>query len=335
MDYFKMIGKQNPQLSILDGALNSRKKRCRTETLLEKINKFVQWDKLEALCTGMYQDTKRGHPSLPIVVALKCLFLQFLYNLGDPALEDALIDRLSFQRFIGISFDREIPDYSTIWRFRDRLIKANILTTIFEEIIRELDEQGVILRKGTLIDATIVQAARKPKNHHKVPQHFSQKSAQQDYDAKTTKKGGTMYYGYKGHIATDEGSNIIRKTIFTPANVHDSRELDTLICGDERSVFADKAYADDDVKRKLRQKGVYCGILDKGRRNRQLSQKQKHANKQKSKVRNAVERPFAHFKKLMGYVRVRYVNLERNELHFTFLCILHNIRRGIALTMTT
>ena len=143
-----------------------------------------------------------------------------------------------------------------------------------------------------------------------------------------------MYYGYKGHIATDEGSNIIRKTIFTPANVHDSRELDTLICGDERSVFADKAYADDDVKRKLRQKGVYCGILDKGRRGRQLSQKQKHANKQKSKVRNAVERPFAHFKKLMGYVRVRYVNLERNELHFTFLCILHNIRRGIALTMT-
>lgn len=108
-----------------------------------------------------------------------------------------------------------------------------------------------------------------------------------------------------------------------------------MISGDERAIFADKAYYDDENKRKLRGKGIYNGILDKGRRNRPLSKKQKKDNKQKSSVRNAVERPFAYFKSRLGFNKVRYVNLKRNELQFTFLCIIHNIRRGIALTASS
>ena len=335
-DYNTMIGKQNSQLSILDSAFSARKKRSRTDKLLENINKFVNWNRLETICKGMYKDSKRGRPSTPIVIALKCLILQFLYGLSDPELEDALIDRFSFQRFLGISFDTEIPDFTTIWRFRERLIKANLLDEIFEDFLKVLDEKNVILRKGTLIDATLVQAARKPKKKHDKQDNKTSKTArqmaQQDHDATGTKKGKKQYYGYKGHIGVDEGSNIIRKTKFTTASVHDSRERDNLICGDERSVFADKAYFNDNVKRTLRKKGIYNGILDKGKRNHPLSDKQKKKNKKKSRVRNAVERPFAHFKKHMGYRCVRYVNLRRNELHFTFLCLIHNIRRGIALT---
>ena len=276
----------------------------------------------------MYKDTNRGRPSLPIIFALKCLVLQYLYNLSDPALEDALIDRLSFQRFLGISFDTEIPDFTTVWRFRERLVKANLLDKIFESVLKQLDKRNIILRKGTLIDATLVQAARK-----KVKQDGkTRRSSQQDYDATGTKKGGKQYFGYKGHIGTDEGSNIIRRVRFTTASIHDSRELNNLICGDERSVFADKAYASNNIKRNMREQGIYYGIMDKGRRGRpKLSEKQKKANSWKKKVRNAVERPFAHFKKHMGYRYVRYVNLKRNELHFTFLCLIHNIRRGIAL----
>ena len=278
----------------------------------------------------MYKDTNRGRPSLPIIFALKCLVLQYLYNLSDPALEDALIDRLSFQRFLGISFDTEIPDFTTVWRFRERLVKANLLDKIFESVLKQLDKRNIILRKGTLIDATLVQAARK-----KVKQDGkTRRSSQQDYDATGTKKGGKQYFGYKGHIGTDEGSNIIRRVRFTTASIHDSRELNNLICGDERSVFADKAYASNNIKRNMREQGIYYGIMDKGRRGRpKLSEKQKKANSWKKKVRNAVERPFAHFKKHMGYRYVRYVNLKRNELHFTFLCLIHNIRRGIALTV--
>jgi IS5 family transposase len=325
-----MIGKQKSQISILDSAFNTRKKHCRTDKLLRNIDKFVNWDNLETICKRMYKDSKLGRPSLPIIFALKCLILQYLYNLSDPALEDALIDRFSFQRFLGISFDTEIPDFTTVWRFRERLIKAKLLDKIFEIVLKNLDKRNIILRKGTLIDATLVQAARK-----KVKQDGkTRRSSQQDYDATGTKKGGKQYYGYKGHIGTDEGSNIIRRVRFTTASIHDSQELNNLVCGDERSVFADKAYADDNIKRNMRERGIYCGIMDKGRRGRpKLSEKQKKANSWKKKVRNAVERPFAHFKKHMGYRYVRYVNLKRNELHFTFLCLIHNIRRGIALTV--
>ena len=121
-----MIGKQNSQLSLLDGAFNARTKRSRANKLLKKIDKFVNWENLESICKRMYKDSKRGRPSIPIIVALKCLVLQYLYNLSDPALEDALIDRLSFQRFLNISFDTELPDFTTIWRFRERLIKADL-----------------------------------------------------------------------------------------------------------------------------------------------------------------------------------------------------------------
>jgi transposase, IS5 family len=325
-----MIGKQKSQISLLDSAFNTRKKHCRTDKLLNNIDKFVNWDNLESICKGMYKDSKRGRPSLPIIFALKCLVLQYLYNLSDPALEDALIDRLSFQRFLGISFDTEIPDFTTIWRFRERLVKANLLDKIFESVLKQLDKRNIILRKGTLIDATLVQAARKKVKQDSEPHQ----SSQRDHDATGTKKGGKQYFGYKGHIGTDEGSNIIRRVRFTTASVHDSREFNNLICGDERSVFADKAYADDNIKRNMRQQDIYYGIMDKGRRGRpKLSKKQKKANNWKKKVRNAVERPFAHFKKHMGYRYVRYVNLKRNELHFTFLCVIHNIRRGIALTV--
>ena len=328
-----MIGRRKSQISLLDSAFSSRTKRSRSDALLKKIHSFVNWEDLEVLCAGMYKDSRRGRPTFPILFSLKCLILQYLYNLSDPSLEDALIDRLSFQRFLGISFDSEIPDFTTIWRFRDRLIKANLLDKIFDSILNQLDEKSIILRKGTLIDATLVHAARKYKKHEdEGANNNSRRNAQKDTTASHTQKGKKHYYGYKGHIGTDQGSNIIRKRKFTTANVHDSRERDALISGDERSVFGDKAYSDDKVKRKLRKAGIYNGILDKGRRNRPLSEKQKKGNKQKSSIRNAVERPFAYFKNRLGFRRVRYVTLRRNELHFTFLCIIHNIRRGIALT---
>lgn len=327
-----MIGTAKTQLSLLDGAFNRRsRKPSRTDNLLKRIDEFVDWNKLVDVCTVVFKDSKRGRPTTPIIFSIKSLFLQFLYGLSDPALEDALTDRHSFQKFLGIGFDEEVPDFTTIWRFRERLVKKQLYDRLFEIIVADLDTRGIILRRGTLIDATIVQGARKP---HKAEADDKEKTlrtkAQQDRDAAFTKKGKKTYYGYKGHIGVDEGSGVIRKKVFTPANVHDSKETDALISGDERSVFADKAYPSEERKRAMRQKGVFCGILDKGYRNRPLTKKQKKMNKKKSRVRSAVERPFAHFKYLYGYRRSRYVNTARNDLHFTFLCIIHNVRRGIA-----
>jgi len=328
-----MIGTRNSQISILDGAFNSRTKRSRSDALLEKLADAVDWKRLAEISRGVFKDTKRGRPTIPVEFSLKCLFLQYLYNLSDPALEDALIDRLSFQRFLGISFDRDIPDFSTIWRFRERLTNTGLYDRLFEAVVADLDAEGMVLRRGTLVDATIVHAARKQRRSE--PDEGTpaapREESQHDHDATVTKKGKTFYYGYKGHIGVDQGSDIIRTKRFTTASVHDSTEFSNLVSGDERSVFSDKAYANDETKREFRAKGIFNGVLDKGRRNRPLSRKQKKDNAQKSSVRSAVERPFAHFKRLYGYVRTRYVTLRRNDLQFTFLCMIHNFRRKIAL----
>lgn len=343
-----MIGKQNNQLSILDGVLSGRKKLSRSDNLLKQINDFVDWQRLSKICEKGYKNSTRGRPSIPLIVSVKCIFLQYLYDLSDPALEDAIIDRLSFQRFLGVTFDEELPDFSTIWRFRERLVKHNLYNTLFEAVQSDLDNRGLILRRGTIVDATIVNSARryhKEKNRNdndpsspvltdrdeQINSASSRKDAQQDHDATVTKKGNKYYYGYKGHIGTDQGSDIIRRKQFTPANIHDIQKLENLMSDDERAQFGDKGYFSDEYKRDLRKKGVYCGILDKGKRDHPLSTRQKQRNKQKSRVRCAVERPFAQMKKWYGYVRARYVNLKLNDLHFTFLCIIYNVRRGIAL----
>jgi IS5 family transposase len=324
-----MIGKQKSQFSLLDGVFNRRTKKGRTDALLRKIDQFVDFRPFERMCEPMYKPSKRGNPSTPIIVSLKCLILQYLYDLSDPALEDALIDRLSFQRFAGITFDTDIPDYSTIWRFRDRLIKAGLLDTIFAEVLRQIDEKGLVLRRGTIVDATLVKAARKKRKLD----NDAPKSPQRDSDATATKRGKKGYFGYKGHIGVDQGSGIIRRVRFTTASAHDATERANLLSGDERAVFGDKGYADDTLKRECRRTGTYYGVLDKGRRGRPLlSSRQKKRNRQKNRIRAAVERPFAHFKHLMGYVHVRYVNLARNALHFSFLCMIENIRTALALT---
>ncbi|MEA2063163.1 MAG: transposase [Gemmatimonadota bacterium] len=122
-----MIGKQKSRIPLLDSAFSKRQKRSRSDERLKKIDAFVDWDKLEAICKQAFSGTRRGGPTVPIKISLKCLILQYLYNLSDPELEDALIDRFSFQRFLGISFDEDIPDFTTHWRFRQRLIKAELV----------------------------------------------------------------------------------------------------------------------------------------------------------------------------------------------------------------
>jgi len=334
-----MVGQLKPQVSLLDSAFNRRKKRSRSDSLLQKIDQFVDWKKLEDICRPMYKPSRRGRPTVPMQFSLKCLILQYLYSLSDPALEDSLVDRFSFQRFLGISFETDIPDFSTIWRFRERLSKSGLLEKVFDAVLKQLEQRHIVLHRGTLIDATLVQAARrhpKPESSQESDRSSGgRQSSQKDRDASSVKQGKKFCYGYKGHIGVDQGSGIIRKQSFTSACVHDSQQTTELICGDEQALFADKAYANDELKRTCRKEGVFYGILDKGRRNRPLSQKQKKANKRKSSIRNAVERPFAWFKRILGYRMVRYVNLRRNALQFTFLCIIHNLRRGVCLSEKT
>jgi len=177
----------------------------------------------------------------------------------------------------------------------------------------------------TNVDTTIVPAARK------APKEGDRSSSQKDLDARATKKGKKGYFGYKGHIGIDRDTGLVHHAEFTAAHVHDSQVFEQLLTGEEMAVFADKAYGSDERKRTFRAQGIYYGIQDKAYRNRPLSPRQKRENRKKSRIRNHVERIFAHLKRWYGYVRVRYLTYGRNRLQFLFLCMVYNIRRAIVL----
>jgi len=175
-------------------------------------------------------------------------------------------------------------------------------------ILEMLESKGLILRRGTIVDASIVESARRPGKDRDSRQH--------DRDAGYTRRGKRYYYGYKMHVGLDEGSEIIRRVSFTSADVHDMQEIDKLISNDEQAVFGDKGYYDSWTKRSLRGAGIYCGILDRKPRGKELSRRQVKRNRRKSQVWSSVERVFAQLKERYGFRRVRYLNYRRNRLQF-------------------
>jgi len=318
------------QMSLGDYQVNQNRRKTRTELKLASIDKIVNWAKLVQLFTVIDKTDKYigGRPRKEILMMIKALFVQHLYDLSDPELEEQLNDRISFQRFTGIGMDLKVPDHSTIWRFKESLLKHGLLKCLFEQILGDIESKGLIIRKGTIVDATIIRSTNRPLSRQKRAELQEQPSSQIDREAQSTKKNGKYYYGYKGHIGTDVGSKIIRKVRFTAANIHDIKEFKNLVSGDEQSVFGDKAYSDDTVKQESRKGGFYYGILSKGRRGRGLTRKQIKKNKQLSTIRAQVEHPFAYMKRVLGYEYARARTLVRNELRFIMSCTLYNVMRA-------
>jgi len=308
-----MLGKENKQPSL--GQLEAVS-RLPKDHFLKVIDQKIDWKPIEKELNKLYP-SKRGRPSYPPLMMFKALLLENWYNLSDPALEEAIRDRISFQWFLGLSFTDDIPDETTICRFRGLLADRGLNDKLFRLVNKQLDSMGLILKRGSLIDATLVEANRRPGG---------------DPDADWTKRGKKVHYGYKVHMTVDQGSEIIRNVDLTPASVHDSNKFVEMICGDEGAVFADKAYDKDGRKAVLREYGIYCGIMNKGRRNRKLSRRQKRLNKAFSKVRSAVERPFGVLKRSYGWSRVRYVGLVKNRAHIFMASICFNLKKMVVLS---
>lgn len=307
-----------------------RKKQSRAVATLDKINQVVNWQALVNIVEVIDKSNtdKGGRKPLPFDWKVKMLFLQYAFNLGDEELEDQLIDRLSFQRFVGINFDQEIPDFTTLWNFKEALIAHKLMDRIFSSINHQLELNGLILKKGTIADATIIESDNKPLSKQKRDTLESKPSVQIDTQAQSTEKNGKKYFGYKGHIGVDVESKLIRKRKFTPANVHDSQAFEHVLSGDEKSIWADKAYPNDKHKRIARTLGIFYGILDKKKRGKALSGKQQKRNKQKSSVRAAVEHPFAFMRKKLKMGLATAKNKARNALRFDMNCILYNVLRA-------
>jgi len=320
------------QLSLMDSiwSFSKRKKQSRAVATLAKIDAVVNWSALVNIVKVIDKSNtpKGGRKPLPFEWKLKMLFLQYAFNLGDEELEDQLIDRLSFQQFVGIGLSHEIPDFTTLWYFKEALVKHKLMDRIFSSINSQLELEGLILKKGTIADATIIESDNRPLSNGKRKTLEENPSTQIDTQARSTEKNGKHYFGYKGHIGVDVESKLIRKRKFTPANVHDSQAMEEVLSGDEKSIWADKAYPNNKHKRIARKMGIYYGILDKKRRGGKLSNKQQKRNRQKSSVRAAVEHPFAFMRKKLKMGLASAKNQVRNALRFDMNCILYNVLRA-------
>ena len=323
------------QLSMLDQWASQSGQVSRSTERLSEIDAFIDWEPLYTVGRRIDKTGPQGgQPRTPVRWMIRGLFLQHLYQLSDPQLEDQLIDRLSFRRFAGLPLDQKVPDFTTFWRFREALAKEELMEELFARITRQLEVKGLILKRGTVVDASIIESSSRPLSKDRRNQLEEDPSAQIDTDADSTCKNGGWHFGYKGHIGVDVGSKLIRTLSFTQASPHDSTQLGALLSGDERAIFGDKAYPSKDLKIRCRAEGTYYGILDKAYRNRPLSGSQKGRNTRKRRVRRYVEHPFAAIKDRYGMRVARAKSKLRNKARFVMSAICWNIERGISWAKT-
>jgi transposase, IS5 family len=290
---------------------------------LDKIDQLVDWRPFTEKLNRIYA-SPTGRPSHPVLLLFKSLLLQAWYSLSDYALEETLDDRLSFRRFAGLSVSAKAPDHSVFSRFRDQLIKHGMHEKLFIELDRQLEQRGLLIKKGTLVDATVIEAAPKKPNQN---EDGSGGKSDIDPEADWTKKGGKYLFGYKAHVGVDQGSELIRRIVLTPAHVHDGEMLRQVVTGDEDWAFADKAYDSTKNHQILHEKNIENGILMKGTLKRKLSRAEKLCNRILSKLRCPVERVFGTLKRTYRYSRARYLGLRKNCLQMMITSMAYNLRR--------
>jgi IS5 family transposase len=310
------------QLSLADGVVEGGAGRNRQ---LERIAALVDWAAFERLLGGIYA-APVGRPSYGPVVLLKCLLLQQWYRLSDPGLEEALSDRLSFRRFVGLALADPVPDHSTLSRFRSELVRRGLSEALPAELNRQLDARGLMVKTGTLIDASLVEAdCRRPKKGEPVERRS-------DPDASWNAMPEKPLFGYKMHLAVDQGSGLVRQAILTPANVSDKTPFLALVQGDEQAVLADKGYDGWWYRQQLAERGIEDGIMAGSYRRRPLDAAGRARNRAIAPLRAPVERSFGVLKRWYDYRRVRYRSLVRNTLQLQLLALALNLRRALALT---
>lgn len=293
---------------------------------LDRIGRAVRWYRFAKLLVRLEPEGP-GRPPIDPLLMFKALLLQHWYELSDAELEASLNDRVSFRRFLSLGLDADAPDHTTLCRFRNRLIAAGLMERLFGEFDRQLEERGFVLKRGTMLDATLVEAAgARPR-----PGREAEASDPDAAFAKREGRGGAAY-GYKAHVGVDQGTRLIRSARLTPANVNETSVADELIRGDERAVYADKAYQSAARRERLRRAGVRDRIMHKSwGGGPPLTPGQKRRNRLIAPIRAAVETVFAVLKRRMGFDRVRYRGLVKNNAQLTLLAIAYNMRRASAL----
>ena len=312
-----MIRRESNQIGMADATIWIPVKGNET---LETIDNAIDWQPIRMQIEKLYRKGGPGRPGFPGVTLFKALLLQSWYTLSDPAAEEAIADRISFRKFLGLPLDEKIPDHSTIHRFRDRI--APIMDRLFAMLTMQLEEKGLVLKKGTMVDASLLQSAARPP---------AKGEGSNDKDAAWGGRRQKPVYGYKVHVGMDCGSELIRKADMTAANLHDTRRLRDMVSGDEAAVYADKAYRSRAHSKWLTEQDISDGIMLQAQHPYQLTASELAHNRLVSPIRKGVERFFGTLKQHYKFRRCRYWTLTRNRCHFLVLCTCYNLKRSIKL----
>jgi len=305
------------QRSLAEEGFERFRKPTRREQFLEEMERVIPWSGLCGVIEPFYPKGKgAGRPPIGIERMLRIHFLQHWFNLSDPAVEEALYDSRAMRRFVGIDLGREpVPDETTICKFRHLLEAHNLGAELFRLINAYLAENGLNVRTGTIVDATLIDAPSSTKNQ----------DGQRDPEMHQTKKGNQWYFGMKAHVGVDSQSKLIHSLAATSANVHDSRMLPELLHGNETRVWGDSAYAGQTEV--IRKTAPYAQDFThhKGHRHRPLSAEERAKNRNKSKVRAKGEHPFFVLKRIFGFTKVRYRGIHKNANRLFVACALVNL----------
>lgn len=293
-----------------------KKKVTRREEFLNEMNAVIPWQTLEAFVRPYYYKGRVGRPPFPLMTMLRIYCLQQWFGLSDPGAEEALYDMESLRRFAGIELgEQAIPDETTILNFR-RFLEENELTEkMFSAVNQFLASKKLLVKTGTIVDATIIHAPSSTKNE----------AGKRDPEMSSTRKGNNFHFGMKAHVGTDSKSGLAHTVKVTTASVHDSKMFDQLLHGQEKEVYGDRAYVNEEKKQRFQGQGKKWRVNIKAKRGQELTYQQRKWNQSRSRVRSRVEHGFNVVKRLWGYRTVRYRGLEKNACQIYGLFMLSNL----------
>jgi IS5 family transposase len=306
------------QLSFSDAEYAGKRKKTRREVFLQEMEQVVPWKALLKVIEPFYPVAGRGRRPYPLESMLRVHLMQNWFALSDPAMEEALYEIASLRNFAGLKLSEPIPDETTILNFRHLLEEYDLAEDILKQVNAHLSSKGLLLKKGSIVDATIIPAPSSTKNEE----------GERDPEMHQTKKGNQWHFGMKAHIGVDADSGLVHTVTTTAANEADVEQVGDLLHGKEQNVWADSGYRG--AQARVDRKGLKWHIaarpsdiakLPDGRAKTKL-QKAEH---RKASVRAKVEHPFRMIKRQFGLVKVRFRGLQKNTHHLLTLFGLSNL----------
>jgi len=311
---------------------------------LEKLHKVIDFEifrtELEANMLNQNKKSNAGQKPYDLVLMFKIILLKRFYNLSDEQAEYQINDRLSFKEFLGLSAGDSVPDSRTIWLFQENLIQKKLEEVFFEQFHSYLDDLGLFVNEGKIVDASFVEVPRqrnKKSDNEKIRDgegselwnEKPRKKCQKDIDARWTEKGGQKYYGYKDHTKTDTKSKLIDTYNVTTAEVHDSQVVEPLVrkSDEGQDFYADSAYIGESVDKILRKNGIIPQIVERAFRGKPLTDKQIADNRVKSKIRCRCEHVFGFVSNSMNDFYIQSIGFQRAKGIIGLINLVYNLCR--------